>query len=342
MGGYSPEGVTAWLVVFGFIISFTAYAVINQYEAIRFLGARSEWDFKMGAVLASTVTAICLWFNVTMGPLARADFPGLELVDQAYPLMVSKYLPVGLVGLVVAGLVAAAYSTFASIGMGISSLFVRDVYARFLVRRASDHHYTRVGKICVPLIVALGFLYLPFLGGGMVALYMRLVGAISVPLMTVILMGIFTRVHRATGTVGLSVGLTYGISALLADLHDWPLPSWYTNTWWAYLWNVLLPASTMWLASAWITWRGGPAAAEELEGLVFQLGTPSPLLRERMAGRLQALAGTWLQKTLLQEPAKPGYPFEVPAGGQSWFQRPGFWAVLYILVTASLLFVLLW
>ena len=98
----------------------------------------------------------------------------------------------------------------------------------------------------------------------------------------------------------------------------------------------------MWLASAWITWRGGPAAAEELEGLVFQLGTPSPLLRERMAGRLQALAGTWLQKTLLQEPAKPGYPFEVPAGGQSWFQRPGFWAVLYILVTASLLFVLLW
>ena len=201
MGGYSPEGVTAWLVVFGFIISFTAYAVINQYEAIRFLGARSEWDFKMGAVLASTVTAICLWFNVTMGPLARADFPGLELVDQAYPLMVSKYLPVGLVGLV--GLVvAAAYSTFASIGMGISSLFVRDVYARFLVRRASDHHYTRVGKICVPLIVALGFLYLPFLGGGMVALYMRLVGAISVPLMTVILMGIFTRVHRATGPPG--------------------------------------------------------------------------------------------------------------------------------------------
>ena len=150
VGGYSPEGATVWLVIFGFVISFTAYAVINQYEAIRFLGARSEWDFKMGAVLASTVTAVCLWFNVTMGPLARADFPDLDVVDQAYPLMVVKYLPAGLMGLVVAGLVAAAYSTFASIGMGISSLFVRDVYARFLVRRASDDHYTRVGKISVP------------------------------------------------------------------------------------------------------------------------------------------------------------------------------------------------
>ena len=77
VGGYSPPEASPWLVVFGLVVGLTTYAVINQYEAIRFLGARSEWDFKMGALLASGITAFCLWFNVSLGPLARADFPNL-------------------------------------------------------------------------------------------------------------------------------------------------------------------------------------------------------------------------------------------------------------------------
>ena len=96
VGGFSPgHGVPPIVVVLGFIIVLTTYVLINQYEAIRFLGARSEWDFKMAALVASAATAICLWFNVSMGPFARADFPGLETIDQAYPLMVKKYLPPG-------------------------------------------------------------------------------------------------------------------------------------------------------------------------------------------------------------------------------------------------------
>ena len=98
-----------------------------------------------------------------------------------------------------AGVIAGGYSTFDSIGIGISSLFVRDIYARFIVRNESDAHYTRIGRITVPFIIALGFAYVPFIQEGMLLFYLRLAGAIAVPLMTVILMGIFTRVHRATG-----------------------------------------------------------------------------------------------------------------------------------------------
>ena len=92
VGGYTPEGATPILMVFGLVVVLVTYAVINQYEAIRFLGARSEWDFKMGAVLASVITAVCLWFNVSLGPLARAHFPGLEIIDSAYPMLVREYL----------------------------------------------------------------------------------------------------------------------------------------------------------------------------------------------------------------------------------------------------------
>ena len=176
VGGYSPDGVPAIIVIFGFLVVLTTYAVINQYEAIRFLGAKSEWDFKMAALVASVATAICLWFNVSLGPLARADFPHLETVDAAYPLMMAKYLPPGLIGLVVAGLIAAAYSTFDSVAIGISSLFVRDIYARFIVRKADDAHYTLVGRIAVPFIIALGFAYVPFIQEGMLLFFLRLAG----------------------------------------------------------------------------------------------------------------------------------------------------------------------
>ena len=343
VGGYSPDGVPALVVIFGFLVVLTTYAIINQYEAIRFLGARSEWDFKMAVLVASIATAICLFFNVSLGPMARAQFPGLEIVDRAYPLMIEAYLPAGLVGLVVAGLVAAGYSTFDSIGIGISSLFVRDVYARFIVKNGTDAHYTKVGRISVPIILALGFVYVPFLGEkGMLLFYLRLAGAIAVPLMTVMLMGVFTRVHRQTGIVGLLVGLGYGMSAILADFNEWALPVWYQNTWWTYLWNLVLPALSMLIASKAIDWRRGPVRDEELRGLVYARHEDPASLRQHMGQRLAALEGTWLQKTLVEAPIRPEYPFAVGEDGPRWYLRPGLWIGVYLVVASILLFVVLW
>lgn len=345
VGGYSPPGVPPLIVIFGFLVVLTTYAVVNQYEALRFLGARSEWDFKMAALVASIATAICLFFNVSLGPMARAQFPGLEIVDQAYPLMIKEYLPAGLVGLVVAGLVAAGYSTFDSISIGISSLFVRNVYARTMVKDATDAHYTKVGRILVPIILAMGFVYVPFLGEkGMLLFYLRLAGAIAVPLMTVILMGVFTRVHRETGIVGLLVGLGYGLSALLADFNEWPLPVWYQNTWWTYLWNLVLPAASMLIASKLIDRRRGPVRDEELRGLVYVRHEDPAALRPLMARRIAELEGTctWLQKTLMEAPIRPEYPFAVGADGPKWYLRPGVWIGVYLAVASVLLFVVLW
>jgi solute:Na+ symporter, SSS family len=342
VGGYSPDGVPPVIVVFGFIVVLTMYVVVNQYEAIRFLGARSEWDFKMATLVAAVATAICLWFNVTMGPLAHADFPELLQPDQAYPLMVAKYLPPGLVGLVMAGVIAGGYSTFDSIGIGISSLFVRDIYARFIVRNETDAHYTRAGRITVPIIIALGFAYVPFIQEGMLLFYLRLAGAIAVPLMTVVLMGVFTRVHRATGIIGLLVGLAYGTTAILAERYDWGLPVWYTHTWWAYLWNIVFPAAAMLIASRIITGLRGRATDQELQGLVFARAEHIPDLRDRMAHRLHALEGTWLQRTLAEAPVRPEYPIDASLARLTLFRRPGFLVIGYLVLVSYLLFGVLW
>ena len=49
-------------------------------------------------------------------------------------------------GIVIAGLLAAAVSTYAGIGAAMSALLTRDVYARLIARDRDDAHYVRVGR----------------------------------------------------------------------------------------------------------------------------------------------------------------------------------------------------
>ena len=343
IGGYSPGGVPPIVVVISFVVTLTMYVTINQYEWIRFLGARSEWDMRMGAVLASVVTSICVFFNLVMGPFGRIDFPDLGVVDQVYPLLVNKYLGPGLVGLVVAGMMAAAFSTFDSIGVGISSLWVRDIYARFINRTADDAHYTLVGKLLVPFILVLGFLFAPFLGGGMLAFYLRLAGAIQVPLMTTIIMGALTTVRREAGIWGLLAGLGYGLFAIVADMQAWPLPALITSTWWTFIWNIIIPAGVMLVVSKVMDAQRGPAPESDFVGLVYsRTGKVEEGTRSVINRRLEAIGGTWLEKTLDEFQVRPRHPFPLPAGGLPVYLRPGVLAIGYLVIFSVLIFVVLW
>jgi SSS family solute:Na+ symporter len=343
VGGYAPAGVPAIVVVIGFIVTLTMYVTINQYEWIRFLGGRSEWDIKMAAVVASVTTAICVFFNLVMGPLGKVDYPDLKVVDQIYPLLITKYLGPGMVGLVVAGMMAAAFSTFDSIGVGISSLWVRDIYARFFNRRREDAHYTLVGRLLVPVILALGFLFVPFLGGGMLAFYLGLAGAIQVPLMTTIMMGALTTVRRDAGIWGLLAGLAYGIFTIVARAQQWPLPPLLISTWWTFIWNIVIPVVVMVVLSRALDASRGRAPESDYLGLVYAYsGHIEAGMTSVISRRLAAIGGTWLEKTLDEFRVRPRYPFPVPVGGLPIYQRPGAWAVAYLVVFAYLTFVVFW
>mgnify|MGYP001460347480 CR=1 FL=1 len=131
-GGYERAGVPAILVVYGWIVLLNAYSIVNHSQCMRFLGGRSEWDMKMGALIAGIATALVMWFNVTLGVLGRAYFPDLEVVDNVFPLLAKNFLAPGLIGLVVAGILGAGMSTYDSISNAMAALFTRDIYARFL------------------------------------------------------------------------------------------------------------------------------------------------------------------------------------------------------------------
>ena len=338
VGGYSERQgetyVPPALVVMGWTIVLTAYCVVNHSQAMRLLSARSEWDVKMAAVVAAAVTAFVMWFNVTLGILGRAAFPNLQSVDEIFPQLVHTFVtPIGygLVGVVVAGLLAGGISTYDSIGSALAAVFTRDLYARFFVKHADDHHYLQVSRLATFVVIILSFLYIPFLQNeGMVALYLKLTGVAVVPLLTVYMMGILTPVSRVSGSVGLAVGVVCGLSRFVDSL-----PARWTNEWWGNLWSILLTAVAMLIASMVYGW----AKEEEVRGLLYTRRDKS---RQPVSPPGRTTEETWLESSRREVPGMKDYPFAVSVGGLRWYQKPWVWTVLLVAVVSYLNLVAFW
>jgi len=269
--GVITKHTPAWLFCIQFLIAGMAYSIVNHTQSMRLLGARSAWDMKMSVVLAGSILLVVTFFNLMMGVMGRALYPELQLLpvdetlrtsaDAIYPILVRDFTGVGLKGLVVAGVLAAAFSTYDSIGSTLSSLLTRDVYARFMVSDRDDHHYLLVGQWLTPVIVFVSFLYIPFLlKRGMLLFYLDLVSAFVVPLLTIYLMGTFTRAHRTSGTVGLLCGVAYGVWRLISPLAARHfgiaiLPEVMANESASYIFSMLITSGAMLVVSLRLGWE---------------------------------------------------------------------------------------
>ena len=264
----------AWLVSLAFVIMGIGYSIVNHTQSMRMFGARNEWHLKMSVVVASLAMLSMSFINLTMGIMGRALYPDQTVLpdgrqDAIYPYLVSQFETVGLKGLVVAGILAASFSTYDSIGSSLSALVTRDVYARILRRDADERHYLRVGQWLVPIIIALSFFYLPFLKSGMLMFYLELTSAFVTPLLTLFLMGALTRVHRSSGAIGLAVGAGYGVFRLfvvpVAENYGVAvLPAWAANTYAAYPISIALTSGSMVVVSLVRGWQpaGTPLRGE--------------------------------------------------------------------------------
>ena len=68
---------------------------------------KDEWNARMGIVFTDYLKFLTPLLIIVPGLLAPRLFPGLEKPDEIFPTLVRNLLPTGLVGLVMAGLIAA-------------------------------------------------------------------------------------------------------------------------------------------------------------------------------------------------------------------------------------------
>ncbi|HAK94303.1 MAG TPA: Na+:solute symporter [Planctomycetes bacterium] len=148
----------------------------GSYIAQRMLASKSEKD-SLGAVLFFNVAHYVLrpwpWILVGLCSLIvyptladiKAAFPDLDEKllghDIAYPAML-KFLPVGFIGLMVGGLIAAYSSTILTHLNWGASYLVHDCYRRFVRKDASERHYVFAGRVATVglFLASSGMVYL--------------------------------------------------------------------------------------------------------------------------------------------------------------------------------------
>ena len=263
--GLAGPGAPLALVLLGWIAVHVAYCIVNHSQSMRLLGARSEWDMRAAAGAASVVIIAVMWCNVSLGVLGQALYPDLALVDEAFPRILIDSVEGWMAGLVLAGVLAACLSTYDSIGSALGAVLTRDVFCRFLAPHAGERAMLATTRLAAVACIGCSFLYIPFLGEGMVAFYLRLSSVAVVPLATVFVVGALTRAHKGSGTAGMAAGLGCGLASMLGDRFGWGLPLWATSVWWSYLWGVVVTAAAM---AAW-TLINGRADSTALRGLTL-------------------------------------------------------------------------
>lgn len=320
---WGDNGATPpWMVVIAWTIVGSGYWTVNHTQTMRLMGARSIWDMKMAALFGVALSLPIMVISAMLGVLARAlpDFQSIPdaSADTVYPLMANAFLQPGFKGIVVAGVVAAIVSTFDSMGSALSAIFTRDIYARFIVRERDDHHYVVVGRFATVAVLALGFLYLPFIASqdNMISAFTKLISVFATPLLITYLAGVLTPAHRRSGLVGLAVGATYGIIAFVEREYFqgmW-LPSWFTTRWMSFGWSVLFTG-----------------AAITITTLILGRQSPDKLLSTKDSG--------WLLRSRGDLPTLREHPFadHVPA----WL-NPIPWAVACFAGSVYVVFGLFW
>ncbi len=213
------------------------YWTTDQYIVQRVLGAANETQARRGAIAAAFFKLFPVFIFIIPGIISYAlavsgKMPVLahELLDtdgniirdqaqQAFPLMVMHVLPVGVRGLVVAGLFAALMSSLAGAFNASSTLFTIDFYSK-IKPNVSQKELVFMGRMATVVMIVIGLLWIPVIRGGK-GLYDYLQGIqayLAPPIAVVFFAGIFHKRLNAKGCLSaLYVGFILGIFRLVVD-----------------------------------------------------------------------------------------------------------------------------
>ena len=164
--GYSMFGVFFIMVLFQGILKSMAGPAPN-YDMQRVLATRSpkeaakmNWFVNIVLILPryTLITGITVLALVHFSPQLHAMGPNIDF-EMILPHIIKNILPVGLVGLLLAGLFAAFMSNYAATINAAPAYVVNDIYKRFINPHASDQTYVRLSYITTIAFVIIGFAF---------------------------------------------------------------------------------------------------------------------------------------------------------------------------------------
>ena len=187
----------------------------NQFIVQRVLGARSIAHARWGALFAGFLKLSVLYIMVLPGVMAGMFLPELENADAVFPTLVTTLLPTGLVGLVMAGLLAAIMSSIDSTLNSASALLTMD-FLRPELRGWTPKKIAWVGRVFIVLFMFLAAMISPLIENfsGLFYYLQSALAYLVPPVAVIFILGLFWRRATATGAFATMLG-GHAVSAIL-------------------------------------------------------------------------------------------------------------------------------
>lgn len=300
---YDAAGASLWSVVrpwdhaFGWLPLATGAVILGVHSHCtdhdyvqRALAARSVFHSKMGALFAAFLKILALFIIAAPGVIAAKLLPGLAHPDQAYARLVSTYVPPGLAGLVLAGLLAAILGTVAAGLSASASMVTYDFVLRFVPQLAEPRR-VQLGRAVMVVVLVLCALLAPAIRQfqGVFGYLVQLWSLLAPPVFVCVVAGVFSRRANARGAVAtLLTGTTLGAVTfwILGSPHRVAhLPRYLHSALNCGFVITLTCAAVMFLFS-----RGGGPSAAARETADATAAAPPLTTAERRAYRLTLLA----------------------------------------------------
>lgn len=164
--GFSLAGIVLMMMLFkGALVSAAGPA--PNYDMQRILSARTPKEASLMSWFVSVVlylpryllvTGICVLGLVFFSPQIKAMGSAVDL-EQILPYVIHNFVPVGLVGLILAGLIAAFMSTYSGTVNCGASYITNDIYKRYINRDASDRKYVLISYLSSFMLIILGIIF---------------------------------------------------------------------------------------------------------------------------------------------------------------------------------------
>lgn len=193
------------------------YWLVNQNMVQWVLSAQDQTHARRGLFMAGFLKILGLFVIVLPGIAAISLIPGLTEPDRIYPSMLAQLLPVGVLGLVLAGFVSALMSNTDSTLHAASTLVTMDFVKRWRPNIA-PHHLVWVGRVTTFVIIGVSAIWAPMIGnfGTLFEYVQGLLSYVVAPFVVVYLGGMFWA--RASANAAIAALVTGLITAAMIGI----------------------------------------------------------------------------------------------------------------------------
>ncbi len=301
----------------GFVLSF-GYWTTNFAEVQRALSAKSMSAARRTPIIGAFPKALVVLVILIPGMVAAIIIPQITQIKEtgaedvggitynnALSLLMKELLPNGILGVAIAGLLAAFMAGMAANISSFNTVFTYDLWQDWFKPGKTDHYYLQVGRIVtiIGCVLAIGTAFIAAGSSNLMDYIQSLFSFFNAPLFAIFILGLFWK--RMTGPSAW-IGLVSGTAAAIAI-------------------NVLVTLEVLTLSDQAGSFLGAIAAfvvGVTVAVVVSQFTTPKP--------DAELVGLVW---SLTPKETRDG---EATAEDAGWYRSPALLGTLVLVMTAGL------